>query len=192
MSNFLAVKTNFKNTFRFLRNFYIAWLSLIFSLYPHLIDAILNHTFFFYPKPRDFVRGPTDFVRGPKDFVQNQEILSQTQRFCPKPEDFVQTPKILSKDPKICLPPLIQVPRHILKYPSIQKLPQKLSHQSIYLSNSHTKISILCFNFITNISIYVNIYFWVIFISFILNAQFDPCFEVVIFYFEISSGTLFR
>ena len=32
-----------------------------------------------------------------------------------------------------------RVPHNILKYPSIQKLPQKRSHQFIYLSNSHQK-----------------------------------------------------
>ena len=41
------------------------------------------------------------------------------------------------------------MPRNILKYLSIQKLPQKQSHQSNYLSNSQKRIYILCFNFIT-------------------------------------------
>ena len=35
-------------------------------------------------------------------------------------------------------------------------------------------------------------YFWVIFISIILNVHNDPCFEVVVSYFEILSGTLFQ
>ena len=48
---------------------------------------------------------------------------------------------------------LVWVPHNILNYLSIQKLPQMRSHQSIYLSNSHKKISILCFNFINNINI---------------------------------------
>ena len=98
MSNFLAVKTNFKNTFRFLRNFYLLF-NFQFLSPPYWCN--FKSYIFFYPKPKDFVRGPTDFVQGPKDFVQNPEILSRTQRFCPKPEDFVQNPKILSKDPKI-------------------------------------------------------------------------------------------
>ena len=40
----------------------------------------------------------------------------------------------------------VQVPRIILKYLSILKLPQKRSHQSIYISNSHKKIFIFCIN----------------------------------------------
>ena len=44
----------------------------------------------------------------------------------------------------------VRVPHDILKYTSIQKWPQK---RSIYLSNSHKKIFILCF--ITNIYIYM-------------------------------------
>ena len=39
-----------------------------------------------------------------------------------------------------------KLPRIFLKYLSIQKLPQKRSLQSIYLSNSHKKILILCIN----------------------------------------------
>ena len=71
----------------------------------------------------------------------------------------------------------VRVPHNILKYLSIQKLPQKPSHQSIYLSNSQKKI-ILCFNFITNINIckYI-LYFQNIFISIILNVHNDLCFE---------------
>ena len=49
----------------------------------------------------------------------------------------------------------VRVPHNILKYLSIQKLPQKRFHQSVYPSNSHKRIFILvlCFNFITNINI---------------------------------------
>ena len=50
----------------------------------------------------------------------------------------------------------VRLPLTILKYLSIQKLPHKRSHQSIYLSNSHKKIFILCFNFIKNINTYMN------------------------------------
>ena len=46
----------------------------------------------------------------------------------------------------------VWVPHTILKYLSIQKLTQKWSYQSIYLSNLPKKI-ILCYNFITNINI---------------------------------------
>ena len=46
----------------------------------------------------------------------------------------------------------VRVLHKILKYLSIQKLPQKRSHHSIYLLNSQKKIFILCFNFITNIN----------------------------------------
>ena len=42
---------------------------------------------------------------------------------------------------------------YILKYLSIQKLPQKRSHQSFYLSSSHKKIFILYFDFISNTNI---------------------------------------
>ena len=37
----------------------------------------------------------------------------------------------------------VRMPRNILKYLSIQKLPRKWSHQSIYLSNSQKNIRIL-------------------------------------------------
>ena len=46
----------------------------------------------------------------------------------------------------------VGMPRNILKYLSIQKLTQKRSHLSIYLSNSKKKF-ILCFNSLTNIYI---------------------------------------
>ena len=59
----------------------------------------------------------------------------------------------------------VRLPRNILKNLSIQKLPQRRSHQSFYLLNSQKKIIFIsCFNFLTNINIYFKI-FWVISIS---------------------------
>ena len=60
----------------------------------------------------------------------------------------------------------VRVPHNILKYLSIERLLQKRSHQSIHPSNSQKK-HILCFNFITNINMYI----------IILNVHTDPCFE---------------
>ena len=60
----------------------------------------------------------------------------------------------------------VRVPHNILKYLSIERLLQKRSHQSIHPSNSQKK-QILCFNFITNINMYI----------IILNVHNDPCFE---------------
>ena len=51
----------------------------------------------------------------------------------------------------------VRVPHNILKYLTIQKLPQKRSRQSIYLSNSQQKIFILWFNFIKDLIICIYI-----------------------------------
>ena len=59
----------------------------------------------------------------------------------------------------------LRVPHTILKYLSIQKLPQKRSHQSIYLANSQKKIYYVLISL--QILIYVNIYFKIFSIFFL-------------------------
>ena len=73
----------------------------------------------------------------------------------------------------------VRVPHNILKYLSIQKLPQKWSHQSIYLSNSQKySYYVLIYNKYLNICKYIfKVFLSNFFISIILNVYNYPCFE---------------